>query len=129
MVSFHDRGDSPGKFADLYPMIRHARRTTGFFKIRGVNINHQEFEDFVFDIAEVNDFKAELVTGADGTDRFSLSVEVRPGSEGGTVIELLVQRTKERFEVTPEIEVLEIGTLAKEFESSVKAPRFADRRE
>ncbi|CAN0493329.1 unnamed protein product, partial [Discosporangium mesarthrocarpum] len=33
------------------------------------------------------------------------------------------------FEVTPGVSVLELGTLAKEFESSVKAPRFADKRE
>ena len=33
------------------------------------------------------------------------------------------------FEVTPEIVILERGTLAKEFESSIKAPRFVDKRE
>jgi hypothetical protein len=32
------------------------------------------------------------------------------------------------FEVRPDVEVLPTGTLAKEFESSVKAPRFLDRR-
>ena len=36
-----------------------------------------------------------------------------------------VQRT---FEVTPEIVFLELGTLGKEFEASVKAPRFVDKR-
>ena len=36
---------------------------------------------------------------------------------------------KAKFDVTPEVTLLEIGTLAKEFETSVKAPRFVDRRE
>ena len=36
--------------------------------------------------------------------------------------------TKARFELTPEVEFLAVGTLAKEFETSVKAPRFTDRR-
>jgi phenylacetate-CoA ligase len=32
------------------------------------------------------------------------------------------------FEVRPVINLLETGTLAKEFEASVKAPRFVDKR-
>ena len=59
-------GETSSEFS-VFPVIRHAHRTAGFFKIRGVNINHQEFEDFIFDIAEVNDFKA----ADDGTDSFS----------------------------------------------------------
>ena len=43
-------------------MIRHARRTTGFFKIRGVNVNHSEFEDFMFRYPEINDFQGVLIT-------------------------------------------------------------------
>ena len=33
-----------------------------------------------------------------------------------------------RWPQTPEIVLLESGTLAREFESAIKAPRFADRR-
>ena len=33
------------------------------------------------------------------------------------------------FELTPEIVPLPLGTLAKEFEASIKAPRIVDRRE
>ena len=40
----------------------------------------------------------------------------------------IAAKTKNRFELSPEIAVLEVGTLAKEFETSVKAPRFVDRR-
>ena len=50
MVSMHDHGTSDGPFSELFPMIRHAHRTTGFFKVRGINVNHAEFEDFIFRI-------------------------------------------------------------------------------
>ena len=36
---------------------------------------------------------------------------------------------REQFELTPQVVVLETGTLAKEFEASVKMPRFVDRRQ
>ncbi|MEX2455606.1 MAG: AMP-binding protein [Rhodospirillaceae bacterium] len=127
IVTWKRQGESRSDFA-VFPVVRHAHRTAGFFKFRGVNINHQEFEDFLFDIPAVNDFKAELVSADDGTDRFALSIEVRPGSDAETVSGEVAKRTKATFEVTPEVSVLTLGTLAREFESSVKAPRFSDRR-
>ncbi len=127
VVTWKREGATGSDFA-VFPVIRHTRRTAGFFKIRGVNINHQEFEDFMFEIAEVNDFKAELVTAPDGTDGFALSVEFRRPGNGDALARRVAERTKAVFEVTPEISVLTPGTLAREFESSVKAPRFADRR-
>jgi hypothetical protein len=36
-----------------------------------------------------------------------------------------VRRT---FQVTPEVTVLPRGTIAKEFEANIKAPRFIDKR-
>ncbi|NBT30003.1 MAG: hypothetical protein EBT18_11085, partial [Gammaproteobacteria bacterium] len=61
-------------------------------------------------------------------DAFLLSIEVRPGSDAAAVKRSVQDATKRVFEVTAEIKALELGTLAKEFESSVKAPRFADLR-
>lgn len=127
VVTWRREGATGSDFA-VFPVIRHTHRTAGFFKVRGVNINHQEFEDFMFETAEVNDFKAELVTGPDGADRFVLSLEVRRAGGEEAVARQVAERTKTAFEVTPDIEVLAPGTLAAEFESSVKAPRFADRR-
>lgn len=129
MVSFHDRGDSPGKFAELYPMIRHARRTTGFFKIRGVNVNHSEFEDFMFRNPDVNDFQGVLVTDRSGMETLKLRLEVKRGVAGKTAAETVIREVKSVFEITPDIEVLAAGTLAKAFEASIKAPRFVDERE
>ena len=42
--------------------MRHDRRTVGFFKIRGVNINHSELEDLMFRNQAVLDFKAEAIS-------------------------------------------------------------------
>jgi phenylacetate-CoA ligase len=120
-----ETGGTTGPFS-VFPVIRHAHRTAGFFKVRGVNVNHQEFEDFVFADARINDFKLELASSASGLEVLILSVELRRGADAAAGE--IAARTKATFEVAPEVRVLEPGTLAKEFESSVKAPRFVDRR-
>ena len=51
------------------------------------------------------------------------------GGDAETVRERITRTTRETFEISPEVIVLERGTLAKEFESAVKVPRFVDRRE
>lgn len=118
---------NPADPFSVFPLIRHAHRTSGFFKIRGININHTEFEDFMFNLPEIADFKAELVTVADN-EVLRVMMEVRRNADGAAIINQLAAGVKQRFEVTPEVVLLTSGTLAKEFESSVKAPRFTDRR-
>lgn len=126
IVVYDEADDGTGPFS-VFPKIRHAHRTTGFFKVRGININHSEFEDFVFRDARINDFKCEIVPVKD-LDVMRVSIEVRRGEDDAAVAREMVGLVKQTFEVTPEVVVLERGTLAKEFESSVKAPRFADKR-
>jgi phenylacetate-CoA ligase len=92
-----------------------------------VNLNHPEFEDFMFRVPEVNDFKCEAVSTG-GLDQLRVSIEARRGADPAAVAAALVREVKRTFELTPEVVVLETGTLAREFESAVKAPRFADRR-
>ncbi len=128
IVTYREYGNDDGPYS-VFPVVRHAHRTAGFFKVSGVNVNHQEFEDFLFRNDAVNDFKAELVTDTTGLDLMRLSIEVRRGAEPAAVAETVAADTKATFEVTPEVVLLETGTLAKEFESSVKAPRFSDKRE
>lgn len=128
IVTYKEHGDSDTAF-NVFPVIRHAHRTAGFFKVRGVNVNHQEFEDFMFEYGTVNDFKAELVSDTNGLDVFRLSVELKRDADAEEAANEVTERTKKTFEVTPDVVVLETGTLAKEFESSVKAPRFVDRRD
>lgn len=111
----------------VFPLLKHALRTEGFFKIRGVNINHGDLEDFMFAQRAVTDFKAEAITRED-RDHLRLVVEVVRGADGAAVAAELVSAVKVQFEIAAEVEVMEPGTLAQEFEKSVKAPRFIDRR-
>ena len=62
LVRYIERSEGTGPYAELFPIIKHANRTTGFFKIRGVNVNHAEFEDMMFRNLEVMDFQAVLET-------------------------------------------------------------------
>ena len=61
IVTYKEHGETEGPLS-VFPVIQHAHRTAGFFKIRGVNINHQELEDLLFDNNELVDFKAEMIT-------------------------------------------------------------------
>ncbi len=111
----------------VFPRLVHVRRTAGFFKVRGVNINHSEFEDMMFANVTVNDFKCEIVTDKD-LDILRVSIEVKRGADTGEVASSVGTEIKRVFEVTPDVVVLETGSLAREFEAAVKAPRFADKR-
>jgi len=126
LVTWQRGDDDSGPFS-VFPLVKHAHRTSGFFKIRGVNLNHSEFEDFVFRHVDINDFKAELVTERD-LEVLLLSVEVRRGVEAASAAAALKSAVHEQFGLTPQIAVVETGSLAREFEASVKMPRFADRR-
>jgi phenylacetate-CoA ligase len=108
--------------------VRHAHRTSGFFKIKGVNIGHAEFEDLLFQQREVNDFKCEAMT-VRSEDALRVFVEIKRGCDAQAAICDLSHAIRRVFELTPEIVPLPLGTLAKEFEASIKAPRIVDRRE
>ena len=106
----------------VFPVMRHARRTVGFFKVRGVNINHAELEDAMFRDSDVVDFRAEVYNQG-GNDVLHLHIETRSGRAGQ-----LAAMIRQTFEVAPEITLLARGTIAREFEANVKAPRFVDKR-
>ncbi len=119
-------GKEAGPFS-VFPRVKHAHRTAGFFKIRGVNLGHQDLEDFMFRHLEVGDFRAEALNDG-GNDILSLSIEIRRGTDAQALLKTLTGKMRETFELAPRIVVLETGTLAKEFEANVKAARFVDRR-
>jgi phenylacetate-CoA ligase len=127
LVSFR-RGEEDGRPYSVFPRLKHAHRTTGFFKVRGISLNHADMEDFMFRNVDIGDFKAEVVTKSD-LDVLVLSIEVRRGADGATVAAALRKAVRDGFQLTPEVEVIAAGTLAREFEASVKTPRFADKRE
>ena len=124
-----EHGNSSGTIGELFPMIQHAARTTGFFKIRGVNLNHAEFEDFMFRNQDINDFQAVLETGEDDLENIRVKIEIKRGSDETKVTHIVNSEIKRVFEVSALIEVLELGSLAKVFETSIKAPRFVDERQ
>ncbi len=126
IVTIRDATSLDGPFS-VFPVMRHAHRTAGFFKIRGVNMNHAEFVDFMFRMPEVNDFKVELTNDGD-REALRLMIELRRGLDAGKTSQTIAEAVRRTFEVRSDVEVLPVGTLAKEFESSVKAPRFLDKR-
>jgi phenylacetate-CoA ligase len=127
LVTYSEADDgTPGGFS-VFPRVKHAHRTTGFFKVRGINLGHQELEDFMFRHVEIGDFRAEALNEGDN-DFLRLSIEVRRGFDGQETAARLAREAREKFELLPQVVVLEAGTLAREFEADVKAARFVDRR-
>jgi phenylacetate-CoA ligase len=126
LVTYQPGDDGGGTFS-VFPLIKHAHRTAGFFKLRGINVNHAEFEDFMFRDPGIGDFKAELLT-VQNLETLCVSIETRRGADSAATTAALVDLVRDHFGLTPSVVVLEPGTLAKEFESSVKAARFVDRR-
>ena len=76
---------------------------------------------------EIGDFRAEAVSEGD-LDALKLSVEIRRGVDANALTQRITLEIKEKFELIPLIVVLDTGTLAREFESNIKAARFVDRR-
>ncbi|HEV8108148.1 MAG TPA: AMP-binding protein [Burkholderiales bacterium] len=126
LVTYSEAEDGKGPFS-VFPRLKHAHRTAGFFKIRGVNLGHQDLEDFIFRHVEIGDFRAEVLNEG-GNDILRLSIEIRRGTDRESFVNALSGRIKATFELAPHMVVLETGTLAREFEANVKAARFVDRR-
>src|SRR3954469_7546415 len=126
LVTHSEADDGLGLYS-VFPRIKHAHRTTGFFKVRGVNLGHQDLEDFIFRHEEIGDFRAEAINDG-GLDALRLCIECRKDVPHGPFVAKLIIEVKEKFELQPEVVLLETGTLAREFEANIKAPRFIDRR-
>jgi phenylacetate-CoA ligase len=122
LVSFTSKGAGDGPWS-VFPLLRHARRTVGFFKVRGVNINHADLEDALFRDPQVVDFRAEVTASESSNDVLHLYVEMRIERS-----ERVIEAVKNAFEVTPKVTLLPRGTIAREFEAAVKPPRFVDKR-
>jgi phenylacetate-CoA ligase len=127
MVTLRRDVNGSGPFS-VFPVLRHAHRTSGFFKVRGININHVEFEDFMLALGPINDFKCEAIRDDDDLDALRVSVELKRGTSAADAVKLVEQETKRVFELTPSVIVLQPGALALEFEAAIKAPRVRDLR-
>ena len=95
--------------------------------LRGINLGHQDLEDFMFRYVEIGDFRAEALNDG-GNDVLRLAIECRRGADGTALCRRIADEMKAKFELSPQVVLLESGTLAKEFEANVKASRFVDRR-
>jgi len=124
-IEEQEESDSP---LSIYPILRHAGRTVGFFKVRGVNINHNELEDLMFYNERVTDFKAEVHATDAGLDVLKMFVEPRPGTDKNDLESSIHADIAKTFEINADINFLETGTLGREFEQTLKAARFIDRR-
>ena len=79
---------------------------------------------------EVLDFQAVLETeAATGREGLKVLIEIKGAIDEALVCANVRGSVKQTFEVSPLVEVLKRGTLATEFERSLKAPRFVDRRQ
>ncbi len=123
-----ERASGSGPYAELFPVIHHANRTTGFFKLRGVNVNHAEFEDMMFRQHAISDFQAVLFTSERGLEEMKILIEVKNDADPAAVCAEVAAEVKRVFEVTAGAELLAQGTLAGLFEKSLKAQRFRDER-
>jgi phenylacetate-CoA ligase len=129
LVSVIPESRGKGAFAELFPMIRHANRTTGFFKVRGINVNHAELEDTVFALDSIIDFQGVLETEEKGSlEQLRMRIELKRGASAQDTVAALANVVRHRFGVNPVVEIVDLGTLGAEFEKSVKAMRFVDRR-
>ncbi len=121
-----ERGATKGPLS-AYPVFQHAARTAGFFKVKGININHSDFEDFMHRNPAVIDFRLE-VHDRSGVDALLLQIELMRDADTDVEMGKLMHAVKTTFEVTPQIEMLETGRLAQLFLTDVKARRFVDGR-
>src|SRR4029078_8019473 len=85
------RNTKPDQFPwSVFPMLRHARRTVGFFKVRGVNINHADLEDALFREPDVGDLRAGVYESS-GNDVLHLHVEMR--TQDKATVENAIKKT------------------------------------
>jgi len=112
LVTYSEADDGAGPFS-VFPRLKHAHRTSGFFKVRGVNLGHQDLEDFMFRHVEVADFRAEALNEGDN-DVLRISIEVRRGVDPAKLCGQLASEMKEKFELAPQMVCLDTGTLARE---------------
>lgn len=106
------------------PRLVHSGRTTDFFKVKGVNLNHAEFEEALYRVPDLRDYQVLVTAG----DRLQLRLECVDGSHA-QVREAVDRLLAEQFGLRGDIAYVERGTIAKEDEKQVKARRFIDQRE
>jgi phenylacetate-CoA ligase len=109
--------------APSHPRLVHCGRTLGFFKVKGVNLNHAEVEDGLYQIDALVDFRVSV------TAEERLLVEL----EGPEPLRAELRAAVEalflaRFGLSCDVVFVERGAIASSLEGQIKAQRFVDRR-
>jgi len=126
-VSWQRSKPTAGDPLSIYPLIQHAARTSGFFKVRGININHADFDDYMMLQMDVADYKVE-VHESKTLDVLRVYIEISDTANYLEISERIAGEIKKRFEVSPEVLSLESGTLEAEFKGQIKQNRYIDAR-
>lgn len=106
-----------------YPRLIHSGRTAGFFKVRGVNINHAECEEQLYAIETLRDFRVSVT--ADDALRAEIETTAGSGEQTAAAVSAMFEQS---FGVRPDIELQARGTIARAVGDQVKAQRFIDER-
>jgi phenylacetate-CoA ligase len=109
--------------AAAHPRLVHCGRTLGFFKVKGVNLNHAEVEDGLYQIPVLADFRVSV------TAEERLLVEVEgPEPRREELAAAVEQLFLARFGLSCDVAFVERGMIARSLENQIKAQRFVDRR-
>ena len=106
-----------------HPRLVHSGRTTDFFKVKGVNLNHGELEDALYQVPDLRDYRVTVTR----QDDLRIELECADGMVARVrqaVEDLFVHRFGVRAEIVP----VARGTIVKSTEVEVKARRFIDQR-
>ena len=112
----------------LFPLMKHAHRTAGFVKVRGINIGHTDFENLMFERPQVEDFRVEVVNEG-GNDILRVFIEIPGELDSNSASSEVAGIIRDVFEIDSDIIREERGAIAGFFEGQVKAQRFIDRRD
>ena len=109
--------------AASHPRLVHCGRTLGFFKVKGVNLNHAEVEDGLYQIPALVDFRVSV------TREERLLVELEGSDPRRAELQAAVEELfLARFGLSCDVAFVERGAIARSLEGQVKAQRFVDRR-
>lgn len=111
----------------VFPRVRLAGRTSGFSKVKGVNVNHQEMDDVLLSLESVADFCVWFEL-SEGEDRIRIEVESSSDRSAADAMNDVSVRVRQLFEVRPVVQPLPRGTIARRLEEEVKPLRFRDLR-
>ncbi len=126
-------GDITTLSRDLCPCGRTHVHCQGFdgraddmLNIRGVTVFPSAIEDLLRRVPGVGDeFQIVIESSERGSERFQLVIEVRPDADTEAVTQRVIDESRIRFDLRPDIEVVPFGSLPK---TEFKARRVRDER-